>query len=181
MKVFIAGPRKVIRLHNKILERLNNIIAKNMEILVGDANGIDKAIHNYLASSNYREVTVYCVNNYCRNNIGGWKTKNILYSSTIKDFKYYTIKDYAMAKDADYGFMIWNGRSKGTLNNIISLLELNKKLLLFFIPTSDFYTISDYTEFNKIINCCDEKTNVMYKKLFNQNEIVNNIQQSLVK
>lgn len=181
MKVFIAGPRKVIQLHNKILERLNNIIEKNMEILVGDANGIDKAIQNYLASLNYREVTVYCVNNYCRNNIGSWKTKNIFYDSTIKDFKYYTTKDYAMARDTDYGFMIWNGKSKGTLNNIISLLGLDKKSLIFFIPTCTYYTISNFNEFNKIINFCDEKTYAIFKQLITQNEIVNNIRQSLVK
>lgn len=34
-----------------------------------------------------------------------------------------------MAKAADYGFMIWNGKSKGTLNNIINLVQYNKNVL----------------------------------------------------
>ena len=40
---------------------------------------------------------------------------------------YYRAKDLAMVEDADCGFMIWNGESKGTLNNILNLLYMDKK------------------------------------------------------
>jgi hypothetical protein len=41
-----------------------------------------------------------------------------------KDFAYYAAKDLAMAQDAKCGVMLWDGRSKGTLNNIQNLLRL---------------------------------------------------------
>ena len=36
-----------------------------------------------------------------------------------------------MANDADSGFMIWDGKSKGTLMNIIDLLNLNKPVEIY--------------------------------------------------
>lgn len=47
MKVFIAGPRAVPRLNKSIEERLQNIYYNNFTVLVGDANGADKAIQDY--------------------------------------------------------------------------------------------------------------------------------------
>ena len=38
----------------------------------------------------------------------------------------YTLKDKAMAKEADYGLMIWDGKSKGTLGNINKMENENK-------------------------------------------------------
>jgi hypothetical protein len=32
-----------------------------------------------------------------------------------------------MAIEADYGFVLWDGKSPGSLNNIIELLNKNKK------------------------------------------------------
>ncbi len=46
-----------------------------------------------------------------------------------------------MAKESDYGFMIWNGKSKGTLNNTINLLRVNQKVLLYFNPQSRVVTL----------------------------------------
>ena len=38
-------------------------------ILVGDANGADKAVQQHVASRRYEHVLVYCMDE-CRNNIG---------------------------------------------------------------------------------------------------------------
>ena len=35
-----------------------------------------------------------------------------------------------MAEDADYGLMVWDGESKGTLNNILLMKKLNKKFFV---------------------------------------------------
>ena len=42
----------------------------------------------------------------------------------------YTLKDISMAEDADYGLMVWDGESKGTLNNILLMKKLNKKFFV---------------------------------------------------
>lgn len=43
MRVFIAGPRAISKLNKRIEERLHNIYSMQMTVIVGDANGIDKA------------------------------------------------------------------------------------------------------------------------------------------
>jgi hypothetical protein len=48
------------------------------------------------------------------------------------NFFYHTAKDLAMAESADCGFMLWDGLSKGTLNNILNLLERGKKSVVYF-------------------------------------------------
>jgi hypothetical protein len=39
-----------------------------------------------------------------------------------------------MAQDAQCGVMLWDGKSKGTLNNIQELLSAGKKTLVYFAP-----------------------------------------------
>jgi hypothetical protein len=117
-KVFIAGSRKLGKLNDLVRARLNNIVQNNYTVLVGDANGVDKAVQNYMTSRNYNNVFVYHVGNHYRNNLGHWKTIEVEEPGKTKNFKYYATKDLQMAKDTDYGLMIWDLESKGTLNNI---------------------------------------------------------------
>jgi len=73
--VFVAGSRDVSRLNAQVKERLDNIVKQNLTVLVGDANGADKAVQRYLAQCGYREVVVYCME-VCRNNVGDWPTRS---------------------------------------------------------------------------------------------------------
>lgn len=131
MKVFIGGPLKLRTLKAEVITKLNNIIKKEYDVLVGDANGIDKAVQTYLFNKKYRNVVVYSVNNFPRNNVGHWKVFSVETENVIKNREYFTLKDRKMAETADIGFMIWNKKSQGTLNNMINLLMLNKKVCLF--------------------------------------------------
>jgi len=152
MKVFVAGPRAVSVLNKQVKERLSNIINNNFTVLVGDANGVDKQVQKFLHSVNYRNVKVYATNGKARNNIGQWEVEKVNVEPTKKGFDYYAAKDIEMAKDADYGFMIWNGQSKGTLNNMINLAKLNKKVLVYFIPAKQFYTVKDVGDIQMMID-----------------------------
>ena len=119
-KVFIAGPLKIRTLDKNIKERLDNIIRNKIEVLIGDANGVDTAVQEYLNLKQYSNVTVYCINNP-RNNIGSWKIKSISCEGTVS-FSEYVKKDIAMAEDTDFGFMIWNGKSNGTLKFFLTMV-----------------------------------------------------------
>lgn len=152
MNVFVAGPRAVSRLNKDVLERLRNVINNNFTILVGDANGVDKQIQSFCHSLNYKKVKVFASNGKARNNIGEWEVEKVEVAPTVKGFDFYAAKDLEMAKKADYGFMIWNGKSRGTLNNMINLLNFNKKVLLYLIPTRKFYTLKTYDELNVLLN-----------------------------
>jgi hypothetical protein len=60
-----------------------------------------------------------------------------------------------MAKDTDFGFMIWNGKSNGTLNNTLNLLEQGKKTRLYLKPSQKFYSIVTLKDFEALLNDCD--------------------------
>jgi hypothetical protein len=139
--VFVAGSRALSKLNAKVKERLENIVKQNFTVLVGDANGADKAVQRYLAERRYQHVVVYCMD-VCRNNVGNWPTHaERTRPGLARDRHYYGIKDLAMAKDASCGFMIWDGASKGTLTNVINLLEAQKKVVLFHSPKKHFFTL----------------------------------------
>lgn len=150
--VFVAGSRALSRLNAQVKERLDNIVKQNFAVLVGDANGADKAVQRYLAERGYRNVVVYCMED-CRNNVGNWPTRAHTADSGLRrDRRYYSIKDVAMAKDASCGFMIWDGKSKGTLTNVINLVNADKKVLLYSAPKKQFFTMRTAGDLNDTLN-----------------------------
>ncbi len=152
MNIFIAGPREVENLDENIIEKLNYITKKKYNILVGDAKGIDSNVQKFLAKEHYEKVCIYASNGLARNNYGDWKIENVEVKSNIKNFDFYVAKDLEMVKKADYGFMIWNGKSKGTFDNIIHLLEQNKEVLLYFTETKKFYNFKELEQFKEFTN-----------------------------
>ena len=165
MKVFIAGPRAITKLDKPVEERLLNIYQKNITVIVGDANGIDKSIQQYFHKLAYTNVLVFASEGKARNNIGGRKVENVEVEKGVKGFDYFAAKDKAMAKKADYRFMIWNGKSKGTLNNIVNLINENKQSLVYFVQKKQFICIDNGDKLNYLISFSDDEAKVLYKKL----------------
>lgn len=118
MKVFIGGSIGINYLEYAVKDELDKYMSGELEILVGDAYGIDSLVQRYLIEYGYDNVTVYASNGRARNNIGGWKIKAIEVPSGVFGRDFYTYKDIAMTADCDFALMIWNGKSQGTLNNI---------------------------------------------------------------
>lgn len=155
-KVFIGGSRKLIKLSPVVQDRLDTIIAKKFTVLVGDANGADKCVQSYLASKDYESVIVFCMEGRYRNNLGHWRTSDIIASSSEKSFSYYATKDLAMAKEATYGFMLWDAKSAGTLNNVINLLKESKKVLVYLSPEKSFHTLGNFHDLAELLAKCDK-------------------------
>jgi len=150
--VFVAGSRAISKLNEQIRERLENIMRRQLSVLVGDANGADKAVQAYLAKCAYRNVTVYSME-VSRNNLGGWPIKRHFGAPTAKhDRHYYGIKDLAMAKNATWGFMLWDGESKGTLTNVVNLLNTRKKTLLYLGPQRSFFNVCTFEDLYGVLN-----------------------------
>lgn len=162
--VFIGGSRKISRLNGMVKGRTENILNEGMSVLIGDANGADKAIQEHLAEQGYRNVTVYCTGEKCRNNIGNWETHQIKSDRKKKDFEFYTAKDLEMSKDADYGFMLWEGSSVGTLNNILNLLDRGKKVVVFFAPENDFITVRSLQDLEMLLEKCASENIEKFEK-----------------
>lgn len=70
-KVFFGGSRRLGRLNQKVQEHAANIIAERLQVLVGDANGADKAIQMFFAEKGYLNVVVFFAGAVCRNNLVG--------------------------------------------------------------------------------------------------------------
>lgn len=157
-KVFIGGSRGLSRLNGEISQKLDNIIEKGYSVLIGDAIGMDRAVQQYLFDKNYKNVFVYCVGEKCRNNVGQWQTKRVKEPDKSKDFHYYIIKDLEMVKDTDYGFMIWDTKSKGTLNNIVNLLRENKIVIVYVSKNKKFYTLHSLKELENLLAKCNKNS-----------------------
>jgi adenine-specific DNA-methyltransferase len=122
--------------------------------MVGDANGADKAVQQHFAKRGYENVLVYCMTE-CRNNLGNWPTKNVTSPSSRRDFAYYAAKDQAMATDAKCGIMLWDGKSKGTLNNIQALIRNGKKTLVYLAADRAFHKIVTGQDLDALLDRCD--------------------------
>lgn len=152
MKIFIAGAREIDSLSGEVLKELRKIIENNDRVFIGDAKGVDKTVQTFLKNKGYENVIIYSME-AVRNNVGNWENVKISTTLKKKNREYFTEKDKKMAELADEGFMIWNKKSKGTLNNIINLLVMNKKVRL-YIQEKDrnsFYNLENIEELEKII------------------------------
>ncbi|MHC2374886.1 hypothetical protein ACVIWV_010397 [Bradyrhizobium diazoefficiens] len=132
--IFVGGSHHVSRLPSQVKERLDNVRAQDFHIIVGDANGADKAVQKYLVDTSYTDVTVFCSGSTCWNNLGNWSTRKIQIPKAAKGFQFYAAKDRVMAREPDFGLMVWDGNSPGTALNGLRLLRAGKKAVLFDVP-----------------------------------------------
>ena len=149
--VFVAGSRQISRLPAEVQARLDTMIEKGFQILVGDANGADKAVQRYFADKAYPNVLVHCMKDHCRNNIGNWPTRQVVAPRGAKGFDYYSLKDRAMAEAAEYGLMLWDGKSKGTINNVLSLYRDRKPVVVYVEPSEQSRTIKSSDDLRELL------------------------------
>jgi len=147
MKVFISGSISINKLSALAINKIDSAINKNLAIIIGDAGGVDLQVQKHLYEKNYNNVIVYIVGREARNNAGNWETKKIPGDKNKKGRELFALKDIAMAEDADYGLMIWDGKSRGTLNNIKEMKNRNKRFYVIYKEK-----IFDETKFNSIMN-----------------------------
>lgn len=155
-KVFIAGSRHLSRLAADVKRRIDTIVEKGFTILVGDANGADKAVQRYLAEKGYRNVVVHCMAGNCRNNVGSWPAREIGAPPGARGFAYYSTKDRAMVDDAAYGLMLWDGESKGTLNSVINMIRQEKPVVVYLAPNKTFQSLRSPNDLMELLNNCDQ-------------------------
>ena len=149
MRVFIGGSRRVSRLDEQVKGRLDEIIRKQLPVIIGDANGADRAVQDYFRQQAYGQVEVFCTGGRCRNNAGNWKIRPVPAPAGGKhDFEYYAAKDRLMADEGSIGFMLWDGKSRGTLSNVLRLIEQGKKVVVYLAPTKQFTTLRDMRDWD---------------------------------
>ncbi|HEY4356874.1 MAG TPA: XRE family transcriptional regulator [Acidobacteriaceae bacterium] len=141
--VFIAGSISISNLHEKVQERISKIVSSDFNIVVGDADGADKSIQECLRAHRANNVTIFCTGDTPRNNVFDWPIRRVHSKARPGSRSYFTAKDLEMARSSDYGLMIWDCKSTGTLSNVLELLKEKKKSLVFVNKNKDFVTIAD--------------------------------------
>ncbi len=157
-KVFIAGSRHVSRLTTDVKRRIDTMIDKGFTILVGDANGVDKAVQRYLANKRYSHVVVYCMAENCRNNVANWPTREVAAPPGARGFAYYATKDQVMVDEAAYGLMLWDGKSKGTFNSVINMFRQDKPVVVYLTPTEAFQNVKSTEDVIGLLGQCTRET-----------------------
>lgn len=142
-RVFVGGSRDVTRLDSEVNRRLARIVEKRLPVLVGDANGADKAVQRYLSERHFDLVEVFATDESPRNNLGGWPVRVVRPARARRDFDYYATKDRAMAAEATVGLMLWNGQSRGTLMNVLRLTTANKPVVIYMSQKKAFVDVRE--------------------------------------
>jgi hypothetical protein len=111
-------------------------------------------MQRFLADTGYRDVTVFCSGETCRNNIGGWTVRPVSVDVRLKGRDFYTQKDKAMALEANFGFVLWDGSSSGSVSNIIALLNQNKIVVVYFAPEKAFFNLKSPNDLRELFAHC---------------------------
>ena len=151
--VFIAGSITIKHLDFKVQERIMNIIALGHDIVVGDADGVDTSLQQFLFDRQVKCVTVYCTGDKPRNNVGNWPVHPVISYHKAGSRAYFTAKDIALAEAADTGLMIWDTKSTGTLSNVFELLFRKKYAWVFVNRDKAFHAVKNVDTLESLLSC----------------------------
>ncbi len=100
-------------LPQKVKEKIDEAVARNMTIIVGEALGSCRLYQDYLQSKGYADVIVGHARSM-RYNAGSWKT--VKYGDNLKE------RERNMIEDADSALIIW-ADSSGVIAENLELLK----------------------------------------------------------
>jgi hypothetical protein len=149
--VFVAGSMHIKLLDAKVKERVEKIVNSHFAIVVGDAEGADRSIQALLFELGATNTTVYCSGAVPRNNVGNWPIHSVTTHHTEGSRAFFTAKDIVMADVADYGLMIWDAKSTGTLSNVIELLKRKKKSVVFVNKDKSFINVTSVPQLEELV------------------------------
>ena len=154
--VFISGSISIKRLHPMFVERVANIVREGLPVVIGEAYGADASIQAKLAERSASNVTVFCSGENPRNNLGGWPVQRVRSSARSGTREYFAAKDIEMAKRAEFGLMLWDAASAGTLSNVIELLSQGKTSVVFVNRETRFLNVKKVDDVLELVSCMSD-------------------------
>lgn len=91
--VFISGSITIKVLPRKFADRLDRLVDGNLRVLVGDANGADRAMQQHLVDTGADNVCVYSSGEDTRNNLGDWPVERIHTTARPGTRQFFTAKE----------------------------------------------------------------------------------------
>ena len=158
--IFLGGSKIINRISTKNKDQLVDLMNLGHNIIIGDCMGADLQMQKILQENNYKKVTVYYSGDRPRFNLGNWKTKHVSSSKLMSDYERQKLKDNQMAKDCDYGYMLLQGLTKGTMANVEELVKLNKNCEVVLTDYNGIYpygfTVEDDKDVERIKWCYEK-------------------------
>jgi hypothetical protein len=112
-------------------------------------------VQAYLHGKAYPRVEVFCSEGVCRNTIGNWAVRSVAAQTRERNAEFYSAKDRVMAERANFGLMLWDGKSAGTLMNVFRLLHLQKKAVVYSASQQRFLDFKKPAEWEAFMTNCD--------------------------
>lgn len=100
-KMMLSGSSSIKRLNHFAIKLLDDSISNNNTILVGSNEGVDKLVKQYLDNKEYTNIVCYSKSKYLK-----------------------------MADDCDTAYLLWDGKSRDTLDLYECIRRQNKICLL---------------------------------------------------
>jgi hypothetical protein len=111
-----------------VRERIDEAVALNMTIIVGEAHGACRRYQDYLKSKGYANVIVGHARSI-RYNAGNWRT--VQYGDDLKE------RERRMIEDCDSAIIIWVNNSSVIAENLERLKSLGKPTFMYECSTRD--------------------------------------------
>lgn len=140
----------------RVKERIDRTVESDFEVLVGDADGVDTTVQRHLLARSYSRVMVCCSGPVPRNNLGSWSIQSISTGARPGSRAFFTAKDVAMAKTAEFGLMVWDTKSTGTLGNVVELLSRGRKSVVFLDKDKAFRNAGTVDQLIELTACTTE-------------------------
>lgn len=149
MTIVLGGSRHIFLLPQEIEDQILKEITASEKFYVGDAPGADTAFQDFLRKNSYPKVKIFSSAGYIRNNLGNWDSQQVETGLKSKGNSTHAFKDRHMCSEANRGIMIWDGRSAGTLGNVIDLLKQGKSCYLWVAQDSELLQFDNPTSLDK--------------------------------
>ena len=130
-RVFLGGSKSITELTDEEKSVIDEYIENGCQILAGDCRGADTEIQKHLVERGYTNVKVYATDGEARNNVGNFKVIACPSSYTPEwsaknAYSYYRVKDERMLTLCDEILMFWDGKSRGSYDNLIDGIAQHK-------------------------------------------------------
>lgn len=119
--VFISGSKTVGNLSEAVANWLCNFTEDGEHLIIGDREGAELAIQNYLNSLGYREVSVYYSGERCRFNVGSWQEEK-------------AEKWNILIEKCDSAFFVWDGKTEEIKDGITAARKRGIPIYLYNVP-----------------------------------------------
>ncbi len=151
MICFLGGSLSIKSLELNAEQKLVELVQQGFSFTVGDADGADSAFQVRLASMQCNAVRVFYSGQSVRNNIGKWPNRRVESGYKSKGYAMHSAKDRAMGAGCEMGFMLWDGKSIGTIVNVLDLLEQGKNCWLAWSQLSEVAVVANFDEFKTLV------------------------------